>query len=80
MLQLVNSTVEDVSHKEEASYDEVLGIIDRHLGAEVNWSEFEQLGVVGIDEIALKKGHQGYVVIITARLRDGQVKAFGRVA
>lgn len=74
LLQLVNSTVEDVSHKEEVSYDEVLGIIDRHLGAEVNWSEFEQLGVMGIDEIALKKGHRDYVVIVTARLNDGQVK------
>ena len=74
LLQLVNSTVEDVSHKEELSYDEVLGIIDRHLGAAVKWAEFEQLGVLGIDEIALKKGHQDYVMIVTARLNDGQVK------
>jgi transposase len=74
LLQLVNSTVEDVSHKEEVTYDEVLGIIDRHLGTEVNWSGFEELGVMGIDEIALKKGHQDYVVIVTARLNDGQVK------
>lgn len=74
LLQLVNSTVEDVSHKEGVSYDEVLGIIDRHLGTEVDWSAFEQLGVLGIDEIALKKGHQDYVVIVTARLNEGQVK------
>ena len=74
LLQLVNSTVEDVSHKEDVTDDEVLGIIDRHLGVEVNWSEFEQLGVMGIDEIALKKGHQDYVVIVTVRLNDGQVK------
>jgi transposase len=74
LLQLVNSTVEDVSHKEDVTYDEVLGIIDRHLGVGVNWSEFEQLGVMGIDEIALKKGHQDYVVIVTVRLNDGQVK------
>lgn len=74
LLQLVNSTVEDVSHKEEVSYDEVLGIIDRHLETEVNWSKFKRLEVMGIDEIALKKGHQDYVVIVTARLNDGQVK------
>jgi transposase len=30
--------------------------------------------VLGIDEIALKKGHQDYVVIVTARLNEGQVK------
>ncbi len=74
LLQLVNSTVEDVSHKEDVSYDEVLGIIDRHLETKVNYSEFDQLGVMGIDEIALKKGHKDYVVIVTARLDDGQVK------
>ena len=74
LLQLVNSTVEDVSHKEDVTYDEILGIIDRHLGTEVNWAAFEQLEVLGIDEIALKKGHQDYVVIVTARLNDGQVK------
>ncbi|MEW6206653.1 MAG: ISL3 family transposase [Pseudomonadota bacterium] len=72
--QLVNSTVEDVSHKEGVSYDEVLGIIDRHLGMEVDWSHFEHLGVLGLDEIALKKGHQDYVVIVTTRLPEGQVK------
>jgi transposase len=74
LVQLVNSTVEDVSHKEAVSYDEVLGIIDRHLGTAVNWADFEHLGVLGIDEIALKKGHQDYVVLVTARLTDGQVK------
>lgn len=74
LLQLVNSTVEDVSHKEGVSYDEVLGMIDRHLGTEVDWSEFERLGVLGIDEIALKKGHDDYVVIVTARLNEAQVK------
>lgn len=74
LLQLVNSTVEDVSHKAGVSYDEVLGVIDRHLGTTVDWAEFEQLEVLGIDEIALKKGHQDYVVIVTARLSEGQVK------
>jgi len=74
LLELVNSTVEDVSHKEGLSYDAVLGIIDRHIEVSVNWDEFERLGVLGIDEIALKKGHQDYVVVITARLSDGQVK------
>jgi len=74
LLQLVNSTVADVSHKEAVSYDEVLGIIDRHLETQVNWVEFAHLGVLGIDEIALKKGHQDYVVLVTARLNEGQVR------
>jgi transposase len=40
----------------------------------VDWNQFESLDTLGIDEIALKKGHQDYVVPITARLDDGQVK------
>jgi len=31
------------------------------------------LGVVGMDEIALKKGHRNYVVIVTARLAEDRV-------
>jgi len=77
LLQLVNSTVEDVSHKEGLSYDEVLGIIDRHLGTEVNWASLKRLGVLGLDEIALKKGHRDYVVIVSVRLEDDQVKLLG---
>lgn len=74
LLELVNSTVEDVSHKEGLGYDAVLGIIDRHIKVRVDWGEFKRLDVLGIDEIALKKGHRDYVVVITARLSDGQVK------
>ena len=31
------------------------------------------LGVIGLDEIALKKGHRNFVVIVTARLVEGRV-------
>jgi transposase len=74
LLQLVNSTVEDVSHKEGLGYDAVLGILDQYIAIRVNWAEFEQVGVLGLDEIALKKGHRDYVVIVTARLDDDRVK------
>jgi len=74
LLQLVNSTVKDVSRKEGLGYDAVLGIVDRYLVREVDWTEFERLGVLGIDEIALKKGHQDYVAVISARLPNQQVK------
>jgi len=74
LLQLVNSTVKDVSRKEALGYDAVLGIVDRYLARQVDWTEFEQLGVLGLDEIALKKGHQDYVAVITVRLPNQQVK------
>ena len=74
LLQLVNSTIEDVALKEELGYETVVGIIDRYIATEVDWSEFVRLEVLGLDEIALKKGHNDYVVIVTARLRSGQLK------
>ena len=74
LLQLVNSTIQDVAIKEKAGYETVVGIINRYVATQVDWSQFERLEVLGIDEIALKKGHSNYVVIVTARLKDGQVK------
>jgi len=73
LLQLVNATVEDVAVKEGLSYDSVLGILDRHICAEVDWSEYGQIGRLGLDEIALKKGHGNFVVIVTSRLKNGRL-------
>ncbi len=33
------------------------GIVDRHIATKVDWEEFQRLDVLGLDEIALKKGH-----------------------
>ena len=74
LLQLVNSTVQDVSLKEKIGYGAVVGIVNRWIATKVDWFEFERLELIGIDEIALKKGHSNYVVIITTRLRNGQLK------
>lgn len=73
LLQLVNSTVEDVSHKEGVAYDCVLGVLERRISASVDWWQYASLGVLGLDEIALKKGHRNFVVVVTARLEDGRV-------
>ena len=73
LLQSINSTVEDVSHKEQVGYDAVEGAIARHIQTRVNWSTFDELGVIGIDEIALTKGRHNFVAIITTQQADGQV-------
>ena len=65
--ELVHSTVSDVSIKENLGYEAVMGIIQRHIQSEVDWSEIERLNVIGIDEISLKKGHKDFVTIVTAR-------------
>jgi transposase len=74
LLQLVNSTIQDVAIKEALGYEAVVGIVDRYIATKVDWHKFVRLEVLGLDEIALKKGHNDYVVIVTARLRDGQIK------
>jgi transposase len=73
LLQLVNSTVEDVSIKECVAYDCVLGVLERRISASVDWGQYTALGVIGLDEIALKKGHRNFVVIVTARLAEDRV-------
>jgi len=77
LLQLVNATVEDVSVKERLAYDKVLGIVDRYICAEVDWSQYAALETIGLDEIALRKGHRDFVVIVTARLKHGRVVLLG---
>ena len=50
----------------------MIGIIQRHIKTEVEWSEIERLDVIGIDEISLKKGHKDFVTVVTART-DGRI-------
>lgn len=49
--QLVNSTISDVSIKENFTYDKIVGVMERHLKNEVNWDEYEKIPTLGIDEI-----------------------------
>ncbi len=72
LLSLVNSTVLDVSLKEVIGYEAVMGIVDRYVDKKVDWNEFKELPILGIDEIALKKGHRDFVTVITARLTEGK--------
>jgi transposase len=74
---LINSTLEDVSQKEDLGYGGVRGIVRRRVATQVDWSRYRRLGVIGIDEIALKKGYRDFVVIVSARLDHGQVVVLG---
>jgi transposase len=70
LLSLVNSTVQDVSLKEDIGYEAIMGVIDRRIDREINWADFTHLNVLGMDEISLKKGPRDFVAIITARLES----------
>lgn len=72
--QLVNSTMEDVSLKENIGYDALIGALNRQVDVEINWAEIEDLRTVGIDEIAMKKGRKTYAAIVTGRQTNGKVR------
>jgi len=80
LLQMVGATIEDVSIKERVAYDAVLGALERRISAEVDWSAYTVLEVLGMDEIALKKGHRDFVTIVTARLDGERVVLLGVLA
>lgn len=75
--QLINSTIEDVSLKERVGYDAVIGALNRQIEAAINWDEVDDLGTVGIDEIAMSKGHKKFSALITARQANGKVLILG---
>lgn len=70
LLELINSTLEDVSRKHAMGVDVLQGILDRSLACDVDWSTIERLEVIGIDEIALKKGHRDFVVVVSAYINE----------
>jgi len=65
LLSLINSTVSDISIKEQLGYEAIMGIINRHISNAVEWSKIGTVKTLGIDEISLKKGHKDFVTIIT---------------
>jgi transposase len=66
LLESINSTLEDVSRKQAIGVDTLQGILDRRLSCDIDWDMIDRLEVIGIDEIALKKGHRDFVVVISA--------------
>lgn len=70
---LVNSTVSDVSRQEGLSEGVVSRLLDAYISTEIDWKTVDVIGQLGIDEIAIKKGHQDFVTIITSRLQ-GEIR------
>ena len=67
---LINSTIEDVSKKEEIGQRVINGVLDRQVTKAVDWNKIDNLETIGIDEIAIKKGHDSYVTVISSRSKD----------
>jgi len=78
LFELVNSTVADVSRKERIDYHTVEALINRYIETEIDYSQIKNLGVLGLDEISLKKGYRDFVTLVTYRV-DKKVNVLGIV-
>lgn len=70
---LIHSTIEDVSRKEKISSELVESALNRIINVEVDWSLYTDLETIGIDEIALKKGYNDYMTIVSVRDKLGEL-------
>jgi len=70
---LINSTLKDVSEKLSTTEDIVEGIINRKIDTTVNWDHIF-LKRMGMDEIALRKGHSQYLTIISDLSNPGKIQ------
>jgi transposase len=61
---LINSTIKDVSEKLGTTEAFAEGIVNRRIEISIDWNTCSPR-VMGIDEIALRKGHSQYLTIIT---------------
>jgi transposase len=71
---LINSTVADAARKLGVSEATIEGLLDRWIERAVDWGAWERLGVLGLDEIALKRGHRDCVTLVTVPLEGGGVE------
>ena len=71
---LINSTVADAARKLGVSAETIDGLLDRWIERAVDWDAWERLGVIGLDEIALTRGHRDFVALVTVPLEEGGVE------
>ena len=62
MRLLINSTVTDAARTLGISEETIDGSLERWIERAVDWDAWERLGVLGLDEIALKRRHRDCVV------------------
>jgi transposase len=71
--QLIHSTIEDVGKKEQISSEIVESALNRSINMFVDWAMYTHLETIGIDEIAVKKGHNDYLTIVSVKDKSGEL-------
>lgn len=70
LFELIHSTIADVSRKENVDYHAVHHLVDCYIESEIDFSKIQALGVLGLDEISMKKGYRDFVTLITYRIAE----------
>lgn len=70
---LINSTIKDVAEKLRTTEEVIEGIINRRIDTDIDWGNISPTRI-GIDEIALRKGHKQYLTIVSDISDSNQVK------
>lgn len=73
MRNLIHSTIQDVSRKEQIGYKVIQAVLDRNVAKQIDWSVFKEVQCLGIDEIALRKGNNNYMTVVSTRTQNGEV-------
>jgi transposase len=72
LLELVNGTLQDVATKHSVTYDVVRGVLKRYVKGDIDWSQIKALGLLGLAEISLLKGHSDFVTLVSAHDEQGK--------
>ncbi|MGH8601933.1 MAG: transposase, partial [Gammaproteobacteria bacterium] len=51
----------------------VRGVLKRYVKGEVDWRQLKVLRILGVDEIALLKGHSDFVTLVSAQDETGNL-------
>jgi len=70
---LINSTVKDTAIKLETTEEKIQGIVNRNISTNFDWEKHKPTRI-GIDEIALRKGHGQYLTIISDISKGTRIK------
>lgn len=73
LFELINSTVADVSVKENVEYHSIEKLLDKYIEQAINFDDINFIDILGIDEISIKKGYRDFVTLITYR-HEGKVR------
>lgn len=76
LLSLVHSTIADVSIKENIIDKTIQALADKSIAEKIDWKAIKAIGILGIDEVSLKKGYKDFLSLVTSRI-DGVSNILG---